>query len=171
MGRRRYFYALIAAVALSCGLTRSLFAQVPGDPAPARVAPVQGAPEQPARPQRDPLLDMSAEERLRFQSNIERWRQMPPEERRELREREGWRQQRLKREAEAAIRETGLQLERDKREQFERRYVQERKRIEQALRQEIKEKRQRELAPVVERLKKEFSQNSPTPSPAASSAK
>lgn len=36
---------------------------------------------------------------------------MPPEERRELRLREGWRQQRLKREAEEALRQSGLQLE------------------------------------------------------------
>ena len=111
---------------------------------------------------------MSPEDRQRFQSNIERWRQLPPEERRELRERAGWREQRLKREAEAAIHDSGLQLEAEKRAQFEARYMQERKRIEQALRQELKEKRQRELAPVVERLKKEFAQPQGSATPAAS---
>jgi hypothetical protein len=94
---------------------------------------------------------------------------MPPEERRELREREGWRQERLKREAEAAIRASGLQLEAERRQQYELRYMQERKRIEQELRRELREKRERELAPVVERLKKEFTQQGGGPtSPAAS---
>jgi len=92
---------------------------------------------------------------------------MPPEERRELREREGWRQQRLKREAEDALRNSGLQLEAERREQYERRYIQERKQIEQALRRELQEKRQRELAPVVERLKKEFAQPQGSATPAA----
>jgi hypothetical protein len=90
---------------------------------------------------------------------------MPPEERRELREREGWRQERLKREAEAAIRESGLQLEAERRQQYELRYMQERKRIEQELRRELREKRERELAPVVERLKKEFTQQGASSSP------
>jgi 5-formyltetrahydrofolate cyclo-ligase len=91
---------------------------------------------------------------------------MPPEERRELREREGWRQERLKREADAAMRASGLQLEAERRQQFEARYMQERKRIEQELRRELREKRERELAPVVERLKKEFTQQGGSSSPA-----
>jgi hypothetical protein len=113
-------------------------------------------PEQSARQAPDQWRSMSPQDRQRFQSNIERWRQLPPEERRELREREGWRQERLKREAEAAIRASGLQLEAERRQQYELRYMQERKRIEQELRRELREKRERELEPVVERLKKEF---------------
>ena len=92
---------------------------------------------------------------------------MRPEERREIRDRAGWRQQRLQREAEAAMRDAGLQLEAEKRAQFEQRYMQERKRIEQALRQELREKRQRELAPVVEQLKKEFAQPQGSAAPSA----
>ena len=67
---------------------------------------------------------------------------------------------RLKREAEAAIRESGLQLEAERRALFERRYIEERRRIDQELRRELREKRQRELAPVVEKLKKELGQQS-----------
>ena len=168
-GRRRYFYALSASAALSI-LAGSIFGQAPAQPgrsavgvapAPARIAP---AP----RPGRDRWRNMSPEDRQRFQSNIERWRQMPPAERRELRARAGWRHERLQRELEAAVRDSGLQLEAEKRAKFEERYMQERKRIEQALRQELKEKRQRQLAPVVERLKKEFElQSSATPLPRA----
>jgi hypothetical protein len=101
---------------------------------------------------------MSPEDRQRFRSNAERWQHMDPEEQRVLRERQALRQLRMQREAEAAIRDSGLQLEAERREIFERRYMEERRRIEQALREEIRQKRQRELAPVVERLKKEFSE-------------
>ena len=148
-------------------------------PAPAQqnVAPVPQAPpnmvrpDVPRRPSQgmEQWRSMSPEDRQRFQSNIERWRQMPPEERRELREREGWRQERLKKEAEAAIRASGLQLEAERRQQYEQRYMQERKRIEQELRRELREKRERELAPVVERLKKEFTQQGTSATPGANS--
>lgn len=169
MDRRRYLYALTAGALLAVGVEQAA-AQLPGNPGPQRSGPRMGGQ---MRQRRNPLRDMSPEDRQRFQSNIERWQQMPPEERRELREREGWRQQRLKREAEAAIRDSGLQLEAERRQQFEERYMQERRQIEQALRREIQEKRRRELAPVVERLKSEFSQGTPAPtaapvSPAAS---
>ncbi len=93
---------------------------------------------------------------------------MPAEARQELRAREMARQQQLKREAETAMRNAGLQIEAEKRAQFEQRYLQERKRVEQELRRELQEKRRREMAPVVERLKKEFAQ--PSAAPAASAA-
>ena len=83
---------------------------------------------------------------------------MPPDERRALREQESLRRQRIQREADAAIEKSGLQLEAEKRALYERRYLQERRRIERGLRQELDEKRQRELAPVMENLKKEFSE-------------
>ena len=116
------------------------------------------APERPSRPARERWRDLSPEDRQRFRSNAEKWRQMEPEERREWRARQDFRRQRIKREADQALRESGLQLEADKRDLYELRYLQERRRIEQALRQELEEKRRRELAPVVERLKREFSE-------------
>ncbi len=99
---------------------------------------------------------MSPQERQKFQQNIERWRKLSPEEQRDLRILEAVRQVRIKREAEAALRASGLQLEADKRQQYEQRYLQERRRVEQSLRQELQERRQRELAPVVEQLRREF---------------
>jgi hypothetical protein len=99
---------------------------------------------------------MSPQQRQQLQMNAERWQQMDAEERRTFREQQAWRQMRLKREAEAAMRESGLQLEAERRAAFERRYIEERRRIDQELRRELREKRQRELAPGVERLKKEM---------------
>ena len=62
------------------------------------------------------------------------------------------------------MRDAGLQIAAEKRAQFEQRYLQERRRVEQELRRELQEKRQREMAPVVERLKKEFTEPSVAPS-------
>ena len=168
MERQRYVNVVVAGAAFTLLVTGSLRAQVPAAPSvpvpPSAPMPNPGGPGGSMRPERGPRevperwRSMSPEDRQRFQSNIERWRQLPPEERRELRDREGWRQERLKREAEMAIRESGLQLEAERRQQYEQRYMQERRRIEQELRRELREKRERELAPVVERLKSEFTQ-------------
>ena len=119
------------------------------------------------RPARERWHQMSPEDRQRFRSNAERWLRMPPEEQRALRAREGLRRQRIQQEADAAIQQSGLQLEAEKRALYERRYLQERRRIERGLRQELDEKRQRELAPVMENLKKEFSEQPKTGSTAA----
>lgn len=79
-----------------------------------------------------------------------------------MREREQLYRARLKREVDAALRDSGLRLEGEKRDQFERRYLQERRRIERSLRQEIEAKRQQQLPTLQERLKKEFQEPSPS---------
>ena len=95
---------------------------------------------------------------------------MPPEEQRALRAQDSLRRQRIRREADAALEQSGLQLEAERRALYERRYLQERRRIERGLRQELDEKRQRELAPVMENLKKEFSEQPKADAPAATAA-
>jgi hypothetical protein len=65
------------------------------------------------------------------------------------------------------LRESGLRLEGEKRALFEQRYMQERRHIEHALRQEIDAKRQQELPVLKERLKKEFQEPSAGPSTSA----
>lgn len=117
---------------------------------------------------RERFRRMSPQDQQRFRQNMERWRQMPADQRSELRQREILRQRRIRREAEAALSSSGLELENEKRQQYEQRYMQERKRVEQALRQELQERRQRELAPVVEQLKKEFGSQKPAASPGGS---
>ena len=115
-------------------------------------------------PARERWRDLSPEDRQRLRTNAERWQHMNVEERKAFREQREWRQMRLKREAEAAIRDSGLQLEAERRAMFEKRYIEERRRIDQQLRRELREKRQRELAPVVEKLKKEIGQQGNAPS-------
>jgi len=159
---RRNVYALTAAVALSVGMAGPIHGQATAN-SPA--VPVERGPAGPIYQGRDPLRDMSPQERQKFQQNIERWRKLSPEEQRDLRILEAVRQVRIKREAEAALRDSGLQLEGDRRQQYEQRYLQERRRVEQSLRPELQERRQRELAPVVEQLRREFAPP-PVPQPA-----
>jgi hypothetical protein len=111
---------------------------------------------------------MPPEERQVFRRNAERWMQMGPEERKVLREREKVYRERVRLEADTALRDSGLRLEGEKRDQFEQRYLQERRRIEHALRQETEAKRQEQLPVLRERLKKEFQE--PSPSGASTSA-
>ena len=87
---------------------------------------------------------------------------MGPEERMIMREREKIYRARVNREVDAALRDSGLRLDAERRAQFEQRYLQERRRIEHSLRQEVESKRQEELPALQERLKKEFGQPSPS---------
>jgi hypothetical protein len=120
------------------------------------------------RPTRERMSELSPEDRQRFEKNAQRWMQMSPEERVMMRERENFHRERVKREADDALRSSGLNLDPARREQFQVRYMQERRKLEQALHREIEEKRQQQLAPIIERLKKEF--ESPRASPAATAA-
>ena len=81
---------------------------------------------------------------------------MGPEERKILRERENLRQAQIKRETDAALRDSGLRLDQEKRSQFESRYIEERRRVERALRQQIENERQKELPALIQQLKREF---------------
>jgi len=111
---------------------------------------------------RDRWIAMPPEERQIFRKNAERWMQMGPEERKVLREREKAYRERVKIEVDTALHDSGLRLEGEKRDQFEQRYLQERRRIEHALRQETESKRQEQLPVLRERLKKEFQEPSPS---------
>ena len=95
---------------------------------------------------------------------------MGPEERKVLREREQAYRLRVKLEVDAALRDSGLRLEGEKREQFEQRYLQERRRIEYELRQETEAKRQQQLPALQERLKREFQEPRSITSPSAPAA-
>ena len=81
---------------------------------------------------------------------------MSPQERQVMRQRETLRRERIRRETEAALRDSGLSLDPERRNLFESRYIQERRRIEQLLRQQIEAERQQQLPSLIQQLKKEF---------------
>ena len=96
--------------------------------------------------------------------------QMSPEQRNLMRQRETMRRQIITREADAAVRNSGLQLNSQERARFESRYIQERRKVEQALREQIEVERQKELPALIQQLKKEFQIDQPAKSPAAKPA-
>jgi hypothetical protein len=100
--------------------------------------------------------------RQNFQRNAERWLRMSPEERNLMRQRENLRRETIRRETEAALHDSGLRLNPQERAQFESRYIQERRKVEQTLRQQIESERQQELPALIQQLKKEFQIDQPT---------
>ncbi len=115
-------------------------------------------------------LAMPPDARQNFRRNAELWMQMSPEQRNLMRQRETMRRQAVTREADAAVRNSGLQLNPQERARFESRYIQERRKVEQTLRQQIEAERQKELPALIQQLKKEFQIDQPVKSPAAKSA-
>jgi hypothetical protein len=114
------------------------------------------------------LDDFPPEQREKLIENFKRWQNLPPEQKKEIMERLGKRRERMKQEIEEAITQSGLQLDEERRAAFVSRYMQERRKIEEALHKEFEEKRKPLLAEMMQRLKAEFSTNaSPAPSPSA----
>src|SRR6201984_1129595 len=100
---------------------------------------------------------ISPEQQERTLQNLRRWQDLSSDEREVLRQRE--RVQKKKQEAsinEAYVK-SGLQLNEEQRVTFHKRYLQERRRLEEQLVREIQEKRQIGIAAIIESLKKEFS--------------
>src|SRR5215475_1298601 len=115
---------------------------------------------------RERWLAMPPDARQNFQRNAQLWNQMSPEQRNLMRQRETMRRQIITREADAAVRDSGLQLNSQQRAQFESRYIQERRKVEQSLRQQIETERQKEIPALIQQLRKEFQLDEPGKSPA-----
>src|SRR6266508_2438163 len=168
-GRKSRLCKLIvawSAVALLCAAAQA-------QPQPHRpvgrppAGPPHGRP--PAQSMRERWNAMPPAARQNFQRNAERWLRMSPAERNVMRQRENLRRETIKRETEAAVRDSGLHLNPQERAQFESRYIQERRKVEQTLRQQIETERQQQLPALIQQLKKEFQIDQPTKGPATKS--
>jgi hypothetical protein len=150
VGRKLYVVGLISALSISV----SSFAFAQGRPQSfgARKGVFNRHNGQFKGAARERWFQLSPEDRQTFRKNAERWLQMSPEERKVMRDREILRRERIRNEAEAVLRDSGLRLDQTKRDLFQERYLQERARIDRELRQEYETRRQQQL----ERLKKEF---------------
>ena len=119
--------------------------------------PGEGGPNAAAFENVRKALDaLTPEQRKRFQENLVRWANLSPEEKKALRDREEMRKQVIEQETTAAIQESGLQLDSERREQFVKRYAEGRRQIEEQLRKEMNEKRKPLVRDLVNRLKSEF---------------
>src|SRR6266566_8999339 len=128
----------------------------------------RGRPQVPST--RERWMAMPPAARQNFQRNAERWLRMTPAERNVMRQRENLRREAIKRETDAAVRDSGLHLNPQERAQFESRYIQERRKVEQTLRQQIEVERQKELPSLIQQLKKEFQIDQPARTPATKAA-
>ena len=134
-----------------------------GPPASQAHAPPSGQPQGAPSAQnvRERWLAMPSDARQNFQRNAQLWMQMSPEQRNLMRQRETMRRQAITREADAAVRDSGLQLNPQERARFESRYIQERRKVEQSLRQQIETERQKEIPALIQQLRKEFQLDEP----------
>ena len=109
------------------------------------------------------LEALTPEQRQRFIENLKRWSTLPPEEKKALADREGFRRKKIAEEIDLAIGNTGLTLEGERRAHFARRYAEERRKVEEQLRKELEEKREPLLKDILARLKAEFSTETAAP--------
>jgi flagellar biosynthesis GTPase FlhF len=119
---------------------------------------------------RKALNALTPEQRKRFQENFWRWANLPPDEKKSLRGREEVRRRVMEQEVQAAIQESGLQLNSERQQHFMRRYGEERKKIEEQLRRESMEKRKPMVREMIARLKAEFSAEPTVPEDAVAPA-
>ncbi len=159
MGRKANFVKIIIALSIlasSCGLAQAQ-PQQRSNGRRGGAGPGFGTARRPSEPSvRERWSSLPPAERQVFQRNAERWMRMSPQERQVMRQRETLRRERIRRETEAALRDSGLSLDPERRNLFESRYIQERRRIEQLLRQQIEAERQQQLPSLIQQLKKEF---------------
>src|SRR5262245_64213095 len=100
---------------------------------------------------------LSAEQQERVLQNLHRWQDLSTDEREVLRQRERVQKQKQEASINEAYLKSGLQLSEEQRVAFRKRYLQERRRLEEQLVHEIQEKRQNGIAAIIDSLKKEFS--------------
>jgi len=119
---------------------------------------------------RERWLAMPPDARQNLQRNAQLWMQMTPEQRNLMRQRENMRRQAMTRDADSAVRDSGLQLNPQERARFESRYIQERRKVEQSLRQQVETERQKEIPALIQQLRKEFQIDEPGKGPVSKSA-
>ncbi len=105
---------------------------------------------------RERFKNLSSEGQERFRQNWSRWRGMDPKEREKLMDRGLQERKRCEEVIDAALRESDLELTSDEREVFTLRYRQERRKVEEGLRDEVAKMREERLEEMLERLKQEF---------------
>jgi hypothetical protein len=116
----------------------------------------------------------SPEQQQKFLENLHRWQALSPEEHEILRQRQRLNEKKREESITEAYQKSGLHLNEEQRQQFRKRYLQERSKLEEQLLKETQEKRQAGNAAIIEDLKKEFASspsgaNPTTGSPATAS--
>jgi hypothetical protein len=167
----RFFVALILAgfaAAESQAQVASSSPSSSSSPAsPASTATPQGTASASTGAGRFELLrkafeQLSTEQQERILQNFHRWQDLSQDEKEVLRQRERVQRQKLETSITEAYQKSGLQLNDEQRAQFRKRYLQERRRLEEQIVHDEQEKRQAGNSVIIEMLKKEFTNQKPS---------
>ena len=170
MARFRSQLALSLGTALLLALP--LFGQAPAStPAAGPVASQKKAARRAGTPAASPspelenvrkaLEALTPEQRKDFRENLNRWMNLAPDEKQALREREELRRKHRAEEIADALKQLGIDLDPPRRQAFMRRYTEERRKVEEQIRQETEARRATMVADILARLKVEFSSSAP----------
>ena len=122
-----------------------------------------GAPAPPDRKQQDPLVQLirslTPEQKAKLMESIKTWEQLGPELKTALRAREHAIRKSLAEEVHAAL--EGSSLTKEQRETFEKRYREEKRKLESSLRAEFDARRKASLEELVGSLKKSILEGDP----------
>ena len=153
----RFFGALILAL-----VAVGAFADTPTPQPSASAQPATSARIEEIRKS---IEQLPPEQQEKVLKNLHRWQALSPEERDYLRQQERVRNQKQEESAAEAYQKSGLHLTETQRVQFRKRYVEERRKLEEELAKESQERRTAGNTTIVEQLKKEFSTPKPSPTP------
>lgn len=153
----RFFGALILALVAGGALADT--------PTPQPSATTQPASSARIEEIRKSIEQLPPEQQEKVLKNLHRWQSLSPEERDYLRQQERVRIQKQEESVTEAYQKSGLHLTEAQRIQFRKRYVEERRKLEEELAKESQERRTAGNTTIVEQLKKEFSTPKPSPTP------
>ena len=153
----RFFGALILALVAVGALADTPTPQPSASAQPATSARIEEI--------RKSIEQLPPEQQEKVLKNLHRWQALSPEERDYLRQQERVRNQKQEESAAEAYQKSGLHLTEAQRIQFRKRYVEERRKLEEELAKESQERRTAGNTTIVEQLKKEFSTPKPSPTP------
>jgi len=160
----RFFGALILLL-----VAVGAFADTP-TPTPQPSATPQPASSARIEELRKSIEQLPPEQQEKVLQNLHRWQALSPEERDYIRQQEHVRHVKQEEAVTEAYQKSGLHLTETQRVQFRKRYVEERKKLEEELAKESQERRTAANTTIIEQLKKEFSTPKPSPTPSASVA-
>jgi hypothetical protein len=153
----RFFGALILALVAVGALADT--------PTPQPSATAQPASSARIEEIRKSIEQLSPEQQEKVLKNLHRWQSLSPEERDYLRQQERVRIQKQEESVTEAYQKSGLHLTEAQRIQFRKRYVEERRKLEEELAKESQERRVAGNTTIIEQLKKEFATPKPSPTP------
>jgi hypothetical protein len=153
----RFFGALILALVAGGALADT--------PTPQPSATTQPASSARIEEIRKSIEQLPPEQQEKVLKNLHRWQSLSPEERDYLRQQERVRIQKQEESVTEAYQKSGLHLTEAQRIQFRKRYVEERRKLEEELAKESQERRTAGNTSIIEQLKKEFSTPKPSPTP------